>query len=100
MKKLMTLTAAICLTVISAGNVIADEPSVDPLNRHAVWSNWFNSEGNRTIQAPADSAAEGLERNVSIQPIDKTGMKGEVRKFDFIRETQYYDYTADHRNSA
>ena len=93
--------AAVSFIVISAGNVLANEPTIDTLNRHAVWSNWFDSAGDRLIQAPAEGEQDaGLERKVSMEPMDKVEMNGEVKEFDFIRETEYYDYSQDHRDSA
>lgn len=101
MKKLVVLMAAICFAIISGGNVLADEPSIDTLNRHAVWTNWYDDDGSRLPQnSIATTSGPDVDRQVSIQPMDKFEMKDEVRDFDFIRETKYYDYTEDHGDSA
>ena len=101
MKKLMVLMAIVSFIVISGGSALANEPSIDTLNRHAVWSNWFDNDGNRMIQLPVQGTSdEGLGRKVSVQPVDKAEMSGEHKEFGFIHETEYYDYSKDHRDSA
>jgi hypothetical protein len=47
MKKLSTLLIAISFCILSAGNVLANNPQVNRIDRHTVWTNWFDENGNR-----------------------------------------------------
>ena len=101
MKKLMVMMIAISFLVIGSGSALADEPATEDRDRHSVWTNWYGEDGKRIPGVPEhmDSPSE-MDRKVSTDSGENGKMTGEPGKFDFIRETQTYDYSKDRGNAV
>lgn len=101
MKKLMVILIALSFFAIGSGSALADEPETSNWDEHAVWSKWYDQDGNRLPQNPdlmgSNSASE---RKVSTKTPAKLSRVGEAAEFDFIRETKTYDYSKDRGDSA
>lgn len=101
MKKLSTLLIAISFCILSAGNVLANNPQVNRIDRHAVWTNWFDENGNRL---PSTIEKMKSERESSqfayTEKGGNRGMKSKTKIFDFIQETKYYDHAKDKDSST
>ncbi len=100
MKKLSALLIAISFCILSAGNVLANDSQVNVVDRHAVWTNWFDENGNRLPDTIAKMRADRMKperasKGESIQAGMGGGMGEKGNKFDFIQETKSYDYTRD-----
>jgi len=95
MKKLsVLLLLAISFCILSAGNVFANESQVDPIDRHSVWSSWFDDKGNRipdTIDK-MKSDSRTMEK-ASTKTVNSSNTTGE--RFDFVKETKTYDHAKD-----
>lgn len=101
MKKLMALMIVMSFFVVSSGSALADEPATIPMDRHAVWTKWFDENGNRLPgKLSVMGSTPGVELKISTPDLNKSKMKGKVAKFNFIRETKTYDYAKDRGNST
>ena len=97
MKKWSVLLIAIFFCVLSIGSALANEPNI--LDRHAVWSKSVD-EGNRIPEnTGAMDSSRSTTRRVSTETV-KGGMREKTVEFDFIRETQFYDYAKDQGKSG
>ena len=88
--------------LLSISVSFANEPKMDVLSRYSAWSNWFDETGKRIPQQVGDETnknATGSNVNISSNP-EKMETEGIKRKFDFIRETQSYDYSKDMKKST
>ncbi len=99
MKKLSALFIAISFCILSAGNVLANESQVNALDRHvidrhAVWANWFDENGNRlpdtitkmhTDRMKPERASTGGSTQLGMEG----GMGSKTNQFDFIQETKF-----------
>lgn len=101
MKKLSALLIAISFCILSAGNVLANESQVDPIDRHSVWSNWFDEKGNR-LPDTIDKMKSGREtpQKVSTEANMATGRDKKSGSFNFIQETKSYDHSRDKGQST
>jgi len=97
MKKLSVLLIAILFCVLSAGSSLADEPST--LDRHAVWSKWGDDDNHILESTGAMDSSRGTTRRVSTEAVEDE-MREKTVEFDFIRETQSYDYAKDQNKSG
>lgn len=96
MKKLSAILIAISFCILSAGNVLANESKVDPIDRHSAWSNWFDEKGNRVPDTIEKMKSERkTNQRVSAETNKDEGMNEHGEKFDFIRETKSYDHARD-----
>ncbi len=101
MKKLSAFLIAISLCIFSAGNVLANDSQVNVVDRHGVWTNWFDENGNRIPDTISKMHAERMKaKRASTEGSHEDGMGGSTKKFDFIQETKTYDYAKDSGSSA
>ncbi|NIQ02753.1 MAG: hypothetical protein GWM98_22365 [Nitrospinaceae bacterium] len=100
MKKLAVLMATVIFCVFSAGNVLADDPSLNFLDRHSVWSHWFDENGKRLPSVPgAGESTEATPEDLSMKSEQKMD-ENVPRQFDFVREVESYDYKLDEEKSS
>ncbi len=72
-----------------------------PIDRHAVWTMWFDQKGDRLSGNPGvTGSSPGVERKISTRTMVNPQMEGVVLEFDFIRETKTYDHSKDRGDSA
>lgn len=105
MKKLSMFLLAISFCILSAGNVLANDSQVNVVDRYGVWTNWFDENGNRLPDTIAEMhenrmKPERTSTDTSTKAELAGGMGSKTKKFDFIQETKFYDYTKDSGNSA
>ncbi len=101
MKKLSALLIAISFCILSAGNVMANDSQVNVLDRHAVWSNWYDENGNRIPDTIARMHEDRMKpERASTEAENEGGMSAGTKDFDFIQETKFYDYSKDSGNAA
>ena len=105
MKKLSALLIAISFCILSAGNVLANDSQVNAIDRHAVWTNWFDENGNRLPDTIAKMRSDRMKpERASTGGSTQAGMEGGMgsksKLFDFIQETKSYDYSKDSKNST
>ncbi|MFQ5451842.1 MAG: hypothetical protein ACE5E9_14550 [Nitrospinaceae bacterium] len=101
MKKIFALLIVVSFVVMGAGSAFAADPIMKTLDRHAVWTKWYDENGNRISENISMTASTGNSpQTVSAKSIKSDEMGQKVKKFDFVHETKYYDYAKDHRNST
>jgi len=101
MKKLSALLIAISFCILSAGNVLANDSQVNVVDRHGVWTNWFDENGNRIPDTIARMHADRIKpERASTGSGNEGKMDANSKQFDFIQETKTYDYSKDRGNSA
>jgi len=96
MKKLSALFIAMTFCILSAGSAVASDSQMEILDRHAVWSDWFDENGNRlpdTIEKM--NSDRSTPERASSETVKGDGMDEKGRKFDFVQETKFYDYAKD-----
>lgn len=101
MKKLMVLMIAIFTFAIASSGALADEPANSALDRHSVWKS-FIDERTPPPAEPSEFMGSSPASGQMATPESESekGKTGESPVFDFIRETDSYDYSRDRDNSA
>jgi len=106
MKKLMVLPVAVLAYAIGSGVAVAGKPAgnmIDDrgIDRHAVWSKWYDEDGKR-VSALRESMNSPTvhKKQDSSQTMSKSDKTETPRDFGFIKETEKYDYARDHGGSA
>ncbi len=97
MKKLSAMLIAISFCILSAGSALANDSQMDTLDRHAVWSNWFDENGNRIQKTLPDM--DNISQTASTESGKVKGME-RTGEFSFIQETKSYDHAKDKGSSA
>lgn len=101
MKKILALLVTMSFCVFIAGNAFAYEPQQDVLDRNAVWTHWFDKDGNRIPENFVKmDTNRGATQNVSTGSMIQEERNKKPAEFDFIHETETYDYSKDHGSSA
>lgn len=101
MKKILALLIALSFCVLTAGSALAEKPQTSVLDRHAVWTHWFDDQGNRISENYVKMDTDrGDTRQVSTGSMTREKMGNKPAEFDFIHETETYDYAKDHGSSA
>jgi hypothetical protein len=91
-KMLVVLVSGFLFAFGSSGVGSAGEPVLDSLDRHAVWTKWYDSQGRRVVNPPQkDRSINGDAVNISTESRMKSGKP----QFDFIKETKEYDASRD-----
>ena len=97
MKKFIALpVAAAIIWFISGIPAFAEDPAPSALDRHAVWTKWYDDQGQR-VSTDKVLGTEIEKSHPSVQVSHSDMMK---HRFDFVKETRYYDYQADSQGNA
>ncbi len=101
MKKLMIIPIAMFTCAVFSGSALADEPTPSALDRHAVWSGILDKRGDTPTESHGFMGVKpGQDNKSARETMSKSDMTGAPADFNFIRETETYDYAKDRDGSA
>ncbi|NIQ02044.1 MAG: hypothetical protein GWM98_17905 [Nitrospinaceae bacterium] len=98
MKKWLAFLIMTSFMIAGAGSAFAAEPDLDVLDRHAVWTKWFEEDGKRQLQLDNFTMKSEIDkepRRISTENPQIGEMTRGAVDFDFVHETEYYDYEQD-----